>query len=142
MLALETRLCRRDEDVVAKVMDGEAVIINLSNGTYYSADGVGGFVWGLIDGGVRLDEVAAEVQARYDVDATRARADVLKFVADLLAEDLVTVGEDRGVPREERPAAAARLPYAPPCLNVYRDMEELLALDPPTPGLADLRWKE
>ena len=37
MVALENRLCRRDEDVIAKVMDGEAVIINLANGTYLSA---------------------------------------------------------------------------------------------------------
>jgi hypothetical protein len=34
-----------------------------------------------------------------------------------------------------------KLPYEAPVLNIYRDMGDLLALDPPTPGLYDIAWK-
>ena len=27
-------------------------------------------------------------------------------------------------------------------MNIYRDMGDLLALDPPTPGLGDTPWKD
>jgi hypothetical protein len=35
-----------------------------------------------------------------------------------------------------------RAPYVPPALHIYRDMGQLLALDPPTPGLMDIDWKD
>ena len=36
----------------------------------------------------------------------------------------------------------SELPYEAPTLNIYRDMGDLLALDPPMPGLADMAWKD
>jgi hypothetical protein len=142
MLGLESRLRRRDEEVLAKVMDGEVVIINLANGTYYSADRVGSLVWTRLDEGLRLADVAAEVAALYDVAAESARQDVLSFAGDLLREDLVVVEENGTAPAAKIASPATKLAYARPQIHVYRDMEDLLALDPPTPGLADLRWKE
>jgi hypothetical protein len=142
MLGLESRLRRRDEEVLAKVMDGEVVIINLANGTYYSADRVGSMVWTRIDEGLRLGDVAAEVAALYDVSTENARQDVLAFAGELLREDLVAVEENGVAPAAKIASPAAKLAYTRPQIHVYRDMEDLLALDPPTPGLADLRWKQ
>ena len=141
MLRIESRLRRSDDDVLAKILDGEAVIINLASGIYYSADGVGGLVWNRLEEGLRLADIAAEIAALYDVSAEQARTDVLSFANDLLKEDLVAVTEE-GPAVPATPSAAPKLVYAPPRLHMYRDMEELLALDPPTPGLGDLRWKD
>lgn len=38
--------------------------------------------------------------------------------------------------------AGAKEPYEAPVLNIYRDMGDLLALDPPTPGLDTFNWKD
>ena len=35
-----------------------------------------------------------------------------------------------------------KAPYEIPKLNIYRDMGDLLALDPPVPGLGDTPWKD
>jgi hypothetical protein len=143
MLELHNRLCRKDEEVVAKVMDGEAVIINLANGRYYSMEKVGGAVWGMIEDGCRLDEIVAVIAARYDVEIARLRADVLQLVTALLREELLSMASDDETPlRQPEPEAAHKLLYETPQLNTYTDMEDLLALDPPTPGLSDLPWKE
>ena len=145
MLSLRTRLRRKDDDIVAKVMDGEAVIINLSTGIYYSIDHVGAAMWELVEHGSSLDEIAAAIVARYDVSPAQAQADVARLGDELLHHDLVAVAAD------ERPesassvpiaAAASKLPYTAPQLQVYTDMEDLLALDPPTPGFADIPWKQ
>jgi hypothetical protein len=40
------------------------------------------------------------------------------------------------------PEQKDKLPYELPKLNIYRDMGDLLALDPPVPGLGDTPWKE
>ena len=34
------------------------------------------------------------------------------------------------------------LPYETPSLNIYRDMGDLLALDPPMQGMAETPWQK
>ena len=143
MLGLHNRLRRKDEEVIAKAMDGEAVIINLANGVYYSVDNVGGAIWEMMNDGWRMDEIVAAITARYDVPLPRAEADVLRLGADLLREELVALAAPDDTPRRKIEAAPTlKLPYESPQLNIYRDMQDLLALDPPTPGFADIPWKE
>jgi hypothetical protein len=48
------------------------------------------------------------------------------------------VDGDREQPRQ----ADTKEPYEQPQLNIYRDMGDLLALDPPTPRLEATAWKE
>ncbi len=143
MPEIPDRLAPKGQQVAAKVVDGEAVIINLANGVYYSMDKAGGLIWSMIEQARSLDAIADAVAAAYDVPPERARADVGQLAAELVAEDLVAATGD------EVPAAGAdpapppqKLPYETPKLNVYRDMEELLALDPPMPGLKETPWKD
>jgi len=144
MLGLQHRLRRREDDVVAKIMDGEVVVIDLTTGVYYSIDGAGAAIWGGIEDGLSLGEIAAALARRYQIESARAEADVLRLAAELAAEDLVVVADAAASRVAELAASAdeAAQAYVEPRLTSYRDMEDLLALDPPTPGLADLRWKE
>ena len=143
MLALHDRLRAREEEVAAKVIDGEAILINLANGIYYSMDKVGGLIWEMVEGGHSLEEVVAAVVTRYEVDREQAEADVRRLAEELLQENLVRVSEDGvySAAKSEPGERELRL-YDAPRLNIYRDMGDLLALDPPTPGLQDIAWKE
>jgi hypothetical protein len=143
MKDLHQRLRPRDEEVAAKVIDGEAIIINLANGIYYSMDKVGGFIWDMVQSGHSLEEIIQGVTERYDVAREKVESDVLELVEEMLRENLVAIAEN-GAPAD----AASQLPsgeklaYEAPKLNIYRDMGDLLALDPPTPGLGDTPWKD
>ena len=55
--------------VTHETIDGEAVIINLDSGNYYSLVDVGSFIWGLIDKGASASEVQNVVLATYQGDA-------------------------------------------------------------------------
>ena len=134
--------------VAAKVMDGEAVIINLETGTYYSLRDAGSRIWELMEAARSLEEIAAVLAREYDVAQAQAAQDARALFQQLEQEQLVA----RIAPRPEAAepavvAAAARasaqglLPYQAPALEVYRDMQDLLALDPPMPGLKDIPWK-
>jgi hypothetical protein len=137
------RFQRDSENVAAKVMDGEAVIINLANGMYYSMDNTGAVMWAMIAAGYSLDEVATALAERYDVSHERALADVDRLVGELLAESLlVPAGHGLAAHRAEEDPSAGKYPYEPPVLNAYRDMGDLLALDPPVPGFKDIPWNE
>jgi hypothetical protein len=128
--------------VAAKVMDGEAIIFNLSNGLYYSTEQVGGLIWSLIEEGRNLDQIASAVARAYDVEPGRARADAERLVAELLAEDLVRLSEGAASePDDGQRSVDGRLTYEPPVLHKFSDMADLLALDPPMPGMQDIPWQ-
>src|SRR5215470_1616580 len=143
MLTLNHCLRVRGEEIAAKVIDGEAIIINLANGIYYSMDKVGGLIWEMIEGGRTLEEMVAMILARYDVSQEQVKTDIEQLVNELLQENLVTAAENsaasNGHSELDQPQ---KLPYETPKLNIYRDMGDLLALDPPTPGLETIAWKD
>jgi hypothetical protein len=143
MLTSHSRLYLNEQEIAAKVIDGEAILINLANGIYYSMDKVGALVWELLAAQHSLQETLAAVLLRYDVSREQAQADVERLAAELVQENLLT--ESNGELSRQTvsaPESQQKLPYEVPSLNIYRDMGDLLALDPPTPGLQDIAWRE
>ncbi len=144
MLPLSARLRPNEGQVAARVMDGEAIMINLSNGMYYSMDGVGGLIWEMIEGRHSLGEIAEAIAVHHEVLPEQAQVDLQLLVEELVQESLVQVADDRAPSgASQRPAPRERTLYEPPQLTTYRDMGDLLALDPPTPGGAqEFLWRE
>ena len=143
MLKTDSRLSPNNQEVAAKVIDGEAILINLSNGMYYSMDGVGSWIWELVEGGYSTRQIVDAVETRYDIPKEQAEADVGDLLAELIKENLVTVaGLDETPNQLALPTSDAQLPYDVPHLHGYSDMADLLALDPPMPGLLDSVWQE
>jgi hypothetical protein len=138
----ETRFEVNDELVAAEVMDGEVVIINLSTGSYYTSNDVTGTLWPLIE---RRSPVAALIErlcARYDVAPARAAADVERLLQHLEAEQIIrpaAAPASDSLPAEGTPVE--RQPYRAPEVEVFRDMAQLLALDPPMPDVGDIPWR-
>lgn len=130
------------DEVAAKVVQGEAIIINLATGVYYSMDAVGAAAWSLLEATGDVERTVDALVAAYDVDAGQCRSEVQRLVGEILAERLLLPG-DGPVPGGHVPAAAgARQGWRPPVLNIYRDMSDLMALDPPVPGLAPIPWND
>ena len=119
--------------VVADIIDGEAVIMNLERGNYYHLDQNGAGIWRLIIDGFTADEIAAAAAQHYGVRGTDVSLDIAHLVEKLLDEQLIVlVGPDAG--DRSIGADVFTLPaYAAPALAVYSDMKDLLALDPPLP---------
>lgn len=144
MLSQDDRFRVNDTEVAAKVIDGEAVIINLLNGTYYGLDKSGCTIWEMLASGYSLAETVGGVLARYDVATDIARADVGRLVQELLVERILLpapsgTAADGSLVLD---GAATRGAYDKPELTTYRDMADLLALDPPMPRLEDIVWSD
>ena len=123
------------ETIAAKVIDGEAIIMNLSNGAYYSMSKVGATIWERIERGSDLAGLEACVVARYVVEPAQAHDEVERLVAELLAEELIVTGPEAALEPVNQEEAGPREAYEPPVLNKYTEMADLLALDPPMPVL-------
>jgi len=78
------------DDVVARVVAGETVLLNLATGTYFGLNEVGGRVWHLLDTeGCSLAEVCEKVQAEFEVSGDVAEADLLALLDRLSEHGLV-----------------------------------------------------
>jgi hypothetical protein len=128
------------ERAAGDVIDGEAIIINLATGAYYSMQGIGGEIWAMIAERRDVSAMVERIAAAYDVDPASARHDLEAVLEQLLGEHLI-----RPCPPAPAESAglvpAAKRAYSAPRLEIYRDMEELLALDPPAPGMSQIAWK-
>ena len=134
MPAADSRVQMVDTEVVARVFDGEAIIINVANGKYYSMDRVGTLAWHLLTGGYSLGDTAAFLAGRYGMDKTAVAVDVERLAGQLMEEGLVSTADDPpGRASGIDLAPAGDETYATPTLTVYSDMTDVLALDPPLP---------
>ncbi|MGD2124293.1 MAG: PqqD family protein [Gemmatimonadota bacterium] len=135
MLAPDTRLQPNAAEVAAKVIDGEAIIMNLANGLYFSMDNVGAAIWEFIEAGQSLEIMGRTLSDRYGVDQETAMSDVSRLAGELLEENLVLMAPEN-LPVPPMPnGVGSEGQYSSPVLNKYSDMADLLALDPPMPDL-------
>ena len=85
----DIRIYARCPDVIEREVDGEAVLLDLKTGIYYSLNEVGSEVWKLIDGKRSVREVAQWVVENYEIDRLTAEKDVKELLEDLLKEKLI-----------------------------------------------------
>ena len=130
-------------EIASDVVDGEAVIIHLTDGTYYSLDRAGTVIWEALASPRSPSTLADSLVTRYGIAQEQARADSDALVTELVRERLViaSAGNADTTPLATAPAHDAGFPYSRPHLSKYTDMADMLALDPPLPGVRDLPWK-
>ena len=118
--------------VINETIDGEAIMINLATGGYYSLDRVGGDVWSLLEASLPVDDIVAELGRRYAATEDDIRRGVEDLLQRLTGEELVVPCDDaepvRPVPEQSAPAE--RPPFRTPKLEKFTDMQDLILLDP------------
>jgi hypothetical protein len=132
---------RLNHDAVAgKVIDGEAILINVVTGRYYSLENAGCVAWLYLSAGVPFTETVQAIADRYAVEAGVVITDLRALIDELAAEELLVEAapeDPRSSPDESALGSPDEVerPYGGLHLLTFRDMEELLAFDPPLPAV-------
>ena len=85
-------MCARGEgEVVSCRLADEAVLLQLSSGTYYTLDEVGVALWEQIATPQTFPAIHRALSRLYDVDAQRLEADLLRLLNEMNAAQLITV---------------------------------------------------
>ncbi len=121
--------------VVGEILDGEAVIMNLKSGNYFSTDKVGSFLWALIEKGASDESMVQALTSHFEVEENQVSPAVDAFLNDLITNELVRANESGGtaqfdVPESDMAQLNGQTSFVAPVLNVYSDMQDLLLLDP------------
>jgi len=122
------------EQVIGKILDDEAVIINLDTGMYFGLDGIAAKIWELLVAGTAHEAVSDALKRAFPAEAG-IDSDLAHFLADLCGRGLIVAADGD---------AQATLPdaidwpavYQAPVMASYDDVAEMVALDPPLPELS------
>jgi hypothetical protein len=82
---------RVKDDVLSRVLDGEAVLLDLASGTYFGLDVVATELWEMFRAGETVGAIRARIGERYQVDDATLRRDLGELVAELVRRGLVEV---------------------------------------------------
>ena len=82
----------RSPEVEWKILEREAVLLNLDDGSYYTLNRVGTAIWELFNGEKSLEDVLGAVCDRFDVAEEVARANLIALVTKLSQEKLIKNG--------------------------------------------------
>jgi hypothetical protein len=113
--------------VVAETIDGEAVVINLERGIYFSIKDCGLAIWTDMLSGEETSAIADRLRSHFGTQHPNVDEEVASFIKQLIDEQLV---RPRLRPSDGTALAALDAGYSAPTLDKYTDMEALLLLDP------------
>ncbi len=80
-------------DILFHELSGEAVLLNLDSGQYYSLDEIGTRMWVLITEYGQIEPVIAALLQEYDVTEQQLRADLDKLLSEFTVQGLLTRDE-------------------------------------------------
>lgn len=120
--------------VIHEVIDGEAVLVNMENGFYYSLDDAGADIWNLIEKGNSVIQIENILNNQYDATSKEIKDGLAELIQSLLDEELIVgldtpkiaLVPDNGTSND----ASGKKRFKKPTLQKYTDMEDLLLLDP------------
>lgn len=113
--------------IVSEVIDGEAIIMDLESGSYYSADGAGAEIWNHIAAGASLTQITDWAARSFPGSA--AEQEVGPFIDSLVGNSLLErdVADNGG---DVSLVTSTLSEWVTPQLQVHKDMQDLIMLDP------------
>jgi len=88
MLTVDTRL-GKNEKIPWRLIEEEAVLLDLEEGEVLRLNPVGAEIWNAIDGTRTVAEIVAHICRTFEVSERTARRDVDRFIRTLLRHDLI-----------------------------------------------------
>lgn len=93
LLTLQTKVVQEQGNIVSD-MDGDKVMMNITNGNYYNLGQIGGRIWELIAAPVSVGEVVSSLMAEYEVEQSQCEEQVFSFLKHLSDQKLIQIGDE------------------------------------------------
>ena len=115
--------------VVSETIDGEVIVIHLERGSYFSLRDSAAELWELVEQGCAPEAIVAALSSRYlGAPADEVAHEATRFLEELQEEGLVVDADGTAVATPDLGSASAD--FAPPRLEKYTDLQDLIMMDP------------
>ena len=85
------------DDVLVRVLDGEAVILNLDSESYFGLDEVGTRMWTLLTESASIQAAYDVLASEYEVEPAQLKTDLVDLICQLQENGLVAVENGQAV---------------------------------------------
>ncbi|RTL44894.1 MAG: PqqD family protein [Candidatus Melainabacteria bacterium] len=92
-LSESKRMLKTKEEIIWRVVDDEALLLDTDSGYYFSMNDTATEIWCLLNEGKSIDDVATTISERYEIDSESVRRDVQELIANLNKEQIASLGE-------------------------------------------------
>jgi hypothetical protein len=118
--------------VIGETLDGEAIIVNLDSGAYYSLREAGAVLWSMLESRPTQSEIVQSMGQQYAGDVAEMEAAISALLDQMAEEELVRPldAPDYEPKLASTPPSPDCPPFSPPELEKFTDMADLLLLDP------------
>ncbi len=120
----------RGNDVAHETIDGETVIIDMAEGTYYRLEGGAALVWSQIIDGATEGEVLAMLADQFDAGPGGLETELRRFLSELVDYKLIVGKERHGTAPGVAMNGSARASFSGLAIHRFTDLKELFWLDP------------
>lgn len=79
------------DEVLAQELDGEMVLLNLTNEGYYGLDLASAHMWKVLTNSPSIQDAFESLLGEYNIEAEELRADLQSFLENLVQNGLVQV---------------------------------------------------
>ena len=86
---LSAKYPTKSKEVVHKEIESKSVLLNLENGSYYTLNKTGTFIWSLLDGKIAVNQLVELLTQSFDVAKGQASQDVFNLISSLKKEGLI-----------------------------------------------------
>ncbi|NHZ86172.1 MAG: PqqD family peptide modification chaperone [Planctomycetia bacterium] len=125
-------------NIVFETFDTEVVIINLDNGNYYSYDGLGVDIWGLLKDQVSINDLNKWIIKKYSQESPSEIKKMIRLsIIELESENLIISSESHNDVNKhanqkdlENFITIDKRDFKYPVLQRYTDMQDFLLVDP------------
>ena len=82
-------IVRRKEGVLSTKIDGEAVLMNVDSGNYFTLNTVGSVIWDLLESSISVSQLQEELLERFDGDRETILSESKAYIHDLTTKGLI-----------------------------------------------------
>lgn len=86
-------MLKTKEEIIWRVVDDEALLLDTNSGYYFSMNDTATEIWCLLNEGKSIDDVAATISERYEIDSSSVKRDVEELIDNLNKEQIASLGE-------------------------------------------------
>jgi hypothetical protein len=131
---ITTRYHINDAEIIHEIIDGEVMLLNLTNGNYFSLDNIGVIIWEMISFNYSI-EVLIEAIGGFDTSKKNSmEAAIRQVVAQMIEEGLIIPFEDDALFNQtdiiksiDSRLRDGSIQFIVPVLHMYKDIQEKYA---------------
>jgi hypothetical protein len=88
---LNEYVVKNNERLSYRIIDGEAVVVNLTDSVFHTLNPVATFIWQHIDGHTMVKDIVSRISSDFDIDPFTAEKDCVEFISELVRKNLLSL---------------------------------------------------